>query len=170
MKIIMDEDDFDHLTHVSAMWDGRLYDQGNQRFASLNGEPVNFTYKWVHWCANAASMILVKSWLDSEGHGFQVLMDQRDGDYAVVTDFSNGMTTEEWSAVEAAEAHIAEAAAEVAESGHVAALAYIADGAKTLSEAIVSIRAFADDLERMRLDGYKLVHPVEDGHLHLDRD
>ncbi len=99
----MDDEDFDRLFHTAQEWaanmdgtaqapnSGFRHQISDGRFSLCGREngPPSSRWKWGYWTGSFASVILGRAFLDAGGFGYEVVSDEADGDWAILTDYSD---------------------------------------------------------------------------------
>jgi hypothetical protein len=89
VTIELDCVDFEQLTVNSMQWHGLGWHDQPYRFSPAYGDDINWGLARAYWFADAASMILARSYLSGRGERYQVLWDETgDGTpYVIVTNY-----------------------------------------------------------------------------------
>lgn len=87
MNVELDHSDFALLYTNSMKWGIKWADHTNRFQTVPFGGFVDWDLRRAYWFADAASMVLARAYLRSIELRFQVLSDEVDGSYVIVTDY-----------------------------------------------------------------------------------
>lgn len=94
LTIEMDAFDFHTLSPIAMAWspyfeerDGWEQQIQDGRFATYTGESIGRYWDIAYWFKDRSSVILARSYLRAIGEAHQVVSDEADGDWVILSDF-----------------------------------------------------------------------------------
>lgn len=77
LHILLDEEDFQQLASTSMQWAGHGWEEQDGRFiVRRQGEFIRYDLAYVYWFGDAASFLLARDYLRSQGAQYQELFDE----------------------------------------------------------------------------------------------
>lgn len=91
VTVRMDEHDFEQLFTNSMQWAGTDWEAHEHRFVPLNPEAEGPSYTWAfaYWFDSWPSTLMARAFLEGIEQPYQLLSDESDGDYTILTDFKS---------------------------------------------------------------------------------